>query len=82
MDICGYAEKQLRKKMLHLIAGGHDCYNWEFLHFHLCDSYGGQEPNLRRTHVSPFSQHTLSSLYIMSYRPVCQTEDQRRKDGI
>lgn len=57
----------------YLIAGGHDCYNWEFLHLHLCDSYSGQEANLRWTHVSALSQHTLSTLDIMTYRPVCDT---------
>ncbi len=54
----------------YLIASGHDCYNWEFLHLHLCDSYSGQEADLRWTHVSALRQHTLSTLDIMSYRPV------------
>lgn len=75
---CGETAKDKEdKKAFYLIAGGHNCYNWEFLHFHLCDSYSRQEPNLRRAHVSAFRQHALSSLYIMSYRPVSGRQKSR-----
>lgn len=61
----------------YLVAGGHDCYNWEFLHLHLCDSYSGQEADLRWTHVSALRQHTLSTLDIVTYRPVCDKQENR-----
>lgn len=55
---------------MNLVAGGHDSYHGKLLHFHFRDANGGQQPDLRGAHVSPFGQDALAALDVMSDGPV------------